>query len=217
MFRFPSNGKTEIKRTAPTCSGTITGFNSLQTGTHSASSGVWLTTAFNTIVFRFPSNGNAEPTSRRCLTCFTAIMSFHSLQTGKCIARLGEAVDDDVTGSAFPFPSNGNAQRFDIMAAAAEIALEFPFPSSGNTYPKPQQHPPSQKPKGVSIPFIRESTSQASKNQTSRFQTCVFPFPSYGKAYRKVTARTEEEALLKAFPFPSYGNAHRKEGLSKIS
>ena len=63
----------------------------------------------------------------------------------------------------------------------------------------------------VSIPFKRESVSQAIKCLCRNPKTLEFQFPSNGKAYHKFPNSRGKERLCKRFQFPSNGKAYHKK------
>ena len=138
--------------------------------------------------FPFPSNGNAH---RKWLLMVLPPQKMWKISIPfkperKHIARDVEAVFIIIDDQMFPFPSNGKAEHKSHRQRATRATVER-----------------------VSIPFKRETTSQAQLCLEPETRRSAFRFPSNGNAYRKRAAEIGD-SQVEMFRFPSNGKPHRK-------
>ena len=137
------------------------GFHSLQTGTQIASGIDYYTDGFVSIVFPFPSYGNAYRKIKSAQSWIQRF-SFHSLQTGTHIARVNAFGTNFVQLRKFPFPSYGKTEHKRKREPFGSVQLwSFHSLHTGKRIQRwchGVQASPGLLP--VSIPFKRESVSQ---------------------------------------------------------
>ena len=164
MFQFPSNGKAYHKQMRGMRTKEEEGFNSLQTGKRITRLWKSVTLLVQKEGFQFPSNGKAYhktipagqlvseefvsiPFKRESVSQGSSIKdrrsprnsSFNSLQTGKRITRV-------------------------TVPHRLVLVLQFQFPSNGKAYHKTMKRFKQFLLRFVSIPFKRESVSQATRS-----------------------------------------------------
>ena len=150
--------------------------------------------------FPFPSNGKAYPKLKIIRALHASLKrSFHSLQTGKPIQSQSLVFDDRtsvVNWVSIPFKRESASQDCENNFVNDETLklLKFPFPSNGKVHRKSENGCRRQWGADVSIPFKRESASQANvrvylklgPNAIKHSADFEFPFPSNGKVYLKL-------------------------------
>ena len=229
LFQFPSNGKVYLKLRINEARGLVLCFNSLQTGKCISSNNLAKRLKERILQFQFPSNGKVylkqgdarTPEDQRRVSIpfkresvsqdfihelkedsiFIRVSipfkresvsqvdtrraegrhkaGFNSLQTGKCISSPKWSHPNPCAqNSLFQFPSNGKVYLKDSQRVSARIQVR------------------------VSIPFKRESVSQASTLRIYSRAFCRFQFPSNGKVYLKPSALAIASTTAKLVSIP---------------
>ena len=142
-------------------------------------------------------------------------ISFHSLQTGKRISREGfDAPNADCI--VFQFPSNGKAylKLWSVWANLQRYRVSIPFKRESVSQAKKGEIDESTKCK-VSIPFKRESVSQDRKSTISYLNANGFNSLQTGKRISRIRKHGRKWGLFRiTFQFPSNGKAYLKHDSS---